>query len=87
MGKRLVNYVMASLFLIIIGCVLIYLGYLIWNYWGDETSFQAAPVCAIVGVLLIPIGIVTFFNHAMLNDVLQSLALFLHHLAQQYQNS
>ena len=85
MGKRLVNDVMASLFLIIIGCVIIYLGYLLWNY-GDEYSFYAAPVCWIVGVLLIPIGILTLFNHAILNDVLQSLALLLHHLAQQYQN-
>lgn len=85
MGERLVSKMLGSLFLIIIGCVIIYLGYLLWNY-GDEYSFYAAPVCGIIGVLLVPIGIVTLFNHAILNDVLQSLALFLRHLAQQNQN-
>ncbi|MEH7419584.1 hypothetical protein V7266_30595 [Neobacillus drentensis] len=77
----MVNYVIASLFVIIIGCLFILFGYFILNY-GDQYSYQAAPICWIIGLLLIPIGVLTIFNPAILKDLLHSLALLLHNLTQ-----
>ena len=59
-----------SFILIIIGMVFFLLGL---YFWEMDLSFEAGPVCWLIGLLLMAFGIIALFNHSIVDVLLRYL--------------